>query len=164
LERFVMNTFDKFTAVPSDARIVADAAFMNALRARASTLVDVRFLVFVDERERHPRVTHICWSRTLEFVAGCRRDTGAGASRLRTVTVSFAVLTLDEGDEADLHGVLDVAEHEALAVLHPSVDELRMLPGTPRLFLHAYFRLHGDDAKGLVREILHGQVDSADPW
>jgi hypothetical protein len=152
-----MDTFDEFNHGPNDAHIAADAAFMHALRARAPTLAHVRFLAIVDGPEKNPRVTHICWSSTLEFVARCRRAVDADALHLRTVTASFMVFTLD-ASEPDLQAALDVAERDALAVLHLLSDEMCALPRTPRFFLHAYWTPEGgdDSPAGSMREILHG--------
>jgi hypothetical protein len=150
-----MDTFDKTTPGPT---LAADAAFMHALCACAPTLADVRFLAIVNGLESNLWVTHICWSSTLEFVARCRRAAGPGAHHLRTVTVSFQVITFDE---PDLQAALVVAERDALAVLHPSADEMCALPRTPRLFLHAHYTPEGGNnfPVGPVREILHGVVD-----
>jgi hypothetical protein len=150
-----------FESTDPDANAASDAALLRALGARAPALADVCLDAVIDVTPR-PFVQHssMRWRHALEYVASCRRGAGSGAPSLRTVTVSVAVRT---PSTPNLHAVLDLIEYESEAqALHPLIDELRALPGTPKLLLHVY-GFADDLQEGLVREIFQGLSVPVDP-
>jgi hypothetical protein len=159
LERFAINAF-KYESLDSTpiGEEAADAVFMRALGARAPALTHLRLLVRMRDISYQPCTT-IRWSDLLAFVASCRRGTRTDTLRLRVVTVSLELHSLD--DVPDPHAALDITEREALAS-GPLADEVRALPGMPRLFLHAHFA-GVDENEGPVREIFNGLEDTTNP-
>jgi hypothetical protein len=180
LRRLSINAFDGYT---SDQN--ATAALISMLGTCAPALVDMRVFGNIIDMGGAP-ASSVRWSAALAFVLDCRSGT-VGALALRTFMVSLAV---HSQQVPDLHAALELAEREALALRLLS-DELRALPETPRLILHARSAdvcdlnegpqeeiwpetprliLHARCSKnsdldeGLVREILHGLVaNTADP-
>jgi hypothetical protein len=143
----------------------AGAALLRELGTRASAVTDICLHAHINDPTmvaRGARLVTIHWRQALKYVTSCRRGAGAGAVRLRAVTVSVAVANLTNC-VSDLHAALDITEREALAVTRPSGDDLRALPGTPRLFLHAHFAGGYQDERneGPGREIFRGHANTA---
>jgi hypothetical protein len=177
LRRLSINAFDEYTVAASDPD--ATTTLISMLGACAPALVDMRVFGNIIDMDGAP-ASSVRWSAALAFVLGCRSGM-VRAPALRTFMVSLAV---HSQQVPDLHAALDLAEREALA-LRPLSDELRALPETPRLIVHARSAdvcdlnegpqeeiwpetprliLHArcpknsDLDEGLVREILHGLV------